>query len=177
MSSCTWKLIVYLLELILAYIQIVTVWTTRLLCGSVYIYRSTCHCLCPEWRTSYHCDKPSCHQLYQSSLLHSKGNPVPLPQLWMLYKYLIHLKLQNFIWNPPEGVIFCTGCTPIPGLELHPELHVPSLCQIMYLVISKPKVLIVVTKPTLVISPVPVKVLSRFSIITSPLNNLSNMFF
>ena len=73
------------------------------------------------------------------------------------------------IW--PECVILCPGCSSIPGLQLHPEHHVSSLCQLMDLFISKPELLIVVTKPILVISPIPVKVLPGFSIITPPLND------
>ena len=42
----------------------------------------------------------------------------------------------------------------------------------MDLVIPKPELLIEVTKAILVISPVPVKVLSGFSKITPPLNDL-----
>ena len=60
------------------------------------------------------------------------------------------------------------------GLQFHPELHVSGLCQLMDLLISQPELLIVVTKPKLVISPVPVKVLPRFSKITTPLNDLLN---
>ena len=59
------------------------------------------------------------------------------------------------------------------SLQLHPELHVTRFCQLMNVVITKPELLGKVSKPTFVISPVPVEVLPRFSIITAPLNNLN----
>ena len=72
-----------------------------------------------------------------------------------------------------EMVILSPKCLPVPGPQLHPELLVSSLCQLVDLVQAKPELLFLVTKPTLVISPTPPKVLSGFSKITAPLKNHS----
>ena len=169
MQCGTWKLILRCLSRLCEIIQIVTHWTTSLHYCTVHSCRPYCHCLCPEWWTSYHFDKPGC----LPHLLHIRQceacNPDPLPQLWMFYRCLIYQNVYVQIW--PEYAILCPGCPPIPGLKLHPELLVSSPCQLMDLFISHPELLVGVTKPKLVISPVPVKVLPGFSIITPPLND------
>ena len=60
------------------------------------------------------------------------------------------------------------------GLQLHPELHVSRLCELVDLVVSKPELSHGVTESMFVVIPVPLKVLPGFSIITTPLNNLSS---
>ena len=76
----------------------------------------------------------------------------------------------------PECFIFCPSCPSIMSLKLHPELHVSWLSQLMDEVISKPELLFRVTKPILVISPGPFKILLWFTKVTSPLNDLWNIF-
>ena len=72
-----------------------------------------------------------------------------------------------------ELLILSPGCISTIVLQLHPELLVSRLRQLVDLIIPKPELLFFVAKPTLVFSPTPVKVLSAISKITAPLNNHS----
>ena len=72
--------------------------------------------------------------------------------------------LRLVLEKPPESVILSPLYSSIIGLQLHPELFVSCLGQLVDPVKAKPELLLLVTKPILVISPISVKVLPEFSI-------------
>ena len=121
MSSCTWKLIIKCLSKFFVIIYIVTYWATSLLWSFVHSCSPTCHCLCPEWWTSYHCwsrnQLSCCHQHLLCILQCEVCNSGPLPQLWMFLSMFSVSKCIciNLTWI----------CHTLPRLSSHPRPQAP----------------------------------------------------